>query len=504
MGCLRSSATCNIQECAQVGDGMVIPTDCLAMEDLGSEFEEYVFEKLVEGSSDVSARKAKVDSALDNLAQQLDSKDIASPFLNFMTSVGEQQETRTRAETYYRTVQTLEDLKPIVEQYIQSKMTGSDSGSAKDIINKIAYSSSVFLRCALARSFESEASTSSPPGTLAPEAAAAASFFVPLVGAQLRNDEVIKSLVSSGIGNSDIEDLSNYLGVDLPMSQNLKYDTRNWLFPQSAGPSGPDNVNSENSALPWQNLTKEEMSDKVGSKITLLNELFSILEIQTSRDDKELSDFMAASALFFLISDGKTPSSPYYITLHSGKRIPIVGPVAMAFPAASEFIPGLSASSNVLDPKSDPPASPNWFSKGSGGALNPVAPTDADIASVLYKAATLRFTVSSESYKDANSKVDPANFYILDLVSGDRIPSNMSQQMDQDVKHVLLEAQLEFGKGVWAGGWAGGGAFAVGVDNWEEGKSSAAAWLGMSRGRQDMIALFAWVVMGSILAERVF
>ena len=142
--------------------------------------------------------------------------------------------------------------------------------------------------------------------TLPPAAAAAASFFVPVVAAQLRNDQLIKALESASsldLGTSSIGDLAGYLEAKLPKSPNLQYDTRNWIFSglnNQALVNDTENAISEASALLEQSFVKEEMSKSAGLHVTLTNELHAVLELETSRKEKNLSDFMAASALSLL------------------------------------------------------------------------------------------------------------------------------------------------------------------------------------------------------------
>ena len=94
----------------------------------------------------------------------------------------------------------------------------------------------------------------------------------------------------------------------------------------------------------------------------------------------------------------------------------------MVFPAASDFIPGSGTRANASDPNSDLNANPNGITKGTGGGLNPVSPTDADIASVLYKSATLRLQIDPVHYVDAKPKINASqHFYVLDLISGKEI-----------------------------------------------------------------------------------
>ena len=514
MACLRSSPRCNVPECSQVNNiQKVIPTECQGQEYLGDQFEEYVFRELVQNSSfsDVSSQQAKANSTVNYLTQQIQGGKIGSPFLNFMMSVGVEQDTRKLVQIYYGTVEVFGDLQPIFVKYIQGEIGSSDKGSIKDTIGKIARSHSQFLKCGISPSYfvqsnqTSESSQSirrrdstSTGVTLPPAAAAAASFFVPVVGVQLRNNEVIKALLSSkslGLGNSSIEDLVEYLQGELPHSSELKFDTRNWLFPNPVGTQGSVNNNSESSALLDQSLVKQEMSKEAGSNVTFINELLTKMELDTSRDDQRLSDFMAASGLFFATPDGSQASKPIEVKTGAG-GFTIVGPIGMVFPAASEFIPGMGASSNVSNPRASAPTEPNYFPPGSGGALSPVAPTDADITSVLYKSATLRIHVDPKHYIDADPKIDPSSqFYILDLVSGKKIPHNFDSTGNSSV-YGTLEAQLGFGNGVWAGGWGGGGAFAVGVENWvEKPKGSATRMRMLTVNNQGILAVLGWVTM---------
>ena len=314
---------------------------------------------------------------------------------------------------------------------------------------------------------------------------------------------MIKALQSSkslDLGTLSIQDLAGYLQGELPLSSALKFDTRNWLFPNTAGNQGAVDDNSESSALLGQSLIKQELSKQAGSEVTLTNELLTKLEIDTSRDDQRLADFMAASGLFFATHDGSQASKPIEIII-GAEQFKIVGPVGMMFPAASEFIPGMGANSNVSNPSTSAPKEPNWFPPGSGGALNPVVPTDSDITSVLYQSATLRLHVDPKHYMDADPRIDPSHqFYILDLVSGKKIQHHYDNTDSSE--YGALEAKLGFGHGVWAGGWGGGGAFAVGVENWVERQKSAGTKRGMLNGNnQEILAVTLWVTVVIMLTN---
>ena len=173
----------------------------------------------------------------------------------------------------------------------------------------------------------------------------------------------------------------------------------------------------------------------------------------------------------------------------------------MVFPAASDFIPGSGTRANASDPNSNPSDNPNGITKGAGGGLNPVAPTDADIASVLYKSAVLRLQIDPVHYVDAKPKINATqHFYVLDLVSGQEITSKYTvlsiggkDREGNPMEFGMLEAQLEFGQGVWAGGWSGGGAFAVGVKDWVESGGATVEWKGV----------WGWVMVVIMLAEAV-
>ena len=466
-------------------------------EDLGGEFEQNIFTGLVQGDSfsDVSGRQGKADSAINDLVQQINNQEIASPFLNFMLSAGLSRDTKDLAQTYYSTIQVFDDLQPVMVEYFQQKVGDSDSESIKDTLNNVTRSHSQFMKCSVGASYfaqsqDSKSSTTASKATLPPAAAAAASFFVPVVAAQLRNDQLIKALESSSsldLSTSSIKDLASYLQAQLPMSSALQFDTRNWVFSSPAnsqGDAGSD-TDSESAALLEQSFVKEEMSKKAGSQVTLINELHTILELETSRDDQRLSDFMAASGLFFPTPDGHQAFQPLQISIN-GSSFTIVGPIGMVFPAASDFIPGMGTRSNASDPNSNESANPNGFAKGAGGGLEPVSPTDADIASVLYKSATLRLHIDPVHYMDAKPKINASqHFYILDLVSGQEISSKYTissiggdDRQGKPLEFGVLEAQLQFGQGIWAGGWSGGGAFAVGVKDWvaSDGASLKEMW----------------------------
>ena len=514
MACLRSSPGCKIPECDMVKNvRKFVPLACQGGEDLGSEFEEAIFSDLVQGSSfsDVAGQQGKANLAVKDLAQQIDNKDIASPFLNFMLSAGEARDTQSLAKTYYSTVQVFDDLQPILDNYFKGKVADSDSGSIRGILNQLAHSHSQFMRCGVGVSYfaqttDNKGSSASKAVTLPPAAAAAASFFVPVVAAQLRNDQLIKAIESTSsldLGSASIADLADYLRAQLPKSPNLQYDTRNWLFPGSNN-NGTGNAISEASALLEQSFVKEEMSKSGGSHVTLTNELYAVLELETSRKEKNLSDFMAASGLFFATPNGDQAFKPIKLSIE-GRSFTIVGPIGMVFPAASDFIPGSGTRANASDPKSNPSENPNGITKGTGGGLNPVPPTDADLASVLYKSATLRLQIDPVHYVDARPKINASqHFYVLDLVSGKEIPGTYSvlsvggkDREGNPMEFGMLEAQLEFGQGVWAGGWSGGGAFAVGVRDWVELQSDAATFNGMWRG---VPILWGWVMVVILVA----
>ena len=509
MACLGSSPGCNIPECSMVADVQkIIPPACKG-QDLGGEFEQNIFTGLVQGDSfsDVSGRQGKADSVINDLVQQIDNKEIASPFLNFMLSAGVSQDTQNLAQIYYSTIQVFDDLQPIMVEYLRQKVGDSDSESIKDTLNNITHSHSQFMKCSVGASYFAQsqgskksttASKASPP----PAAAAAASFFVPVVAAQLRNDQLIKALETSSsldLSTSSIRNLASYLHAQLPMSPALQFDTRNWVFSNHANSQGDAESDSESSALLEQSFVKEEMSKKVGSQITLINELHTILELVTSRDDQRLSDFMAASGLFFPTPNGNQAFKPIPITI-GGNSFKIVGPIGMIFPAASDFIPGMGTRLNASDPNSNESANPNGFAKGAGGGLTPVSPTSADIASVLYRSATLRLHIDPVHYMDAKPKINASqHFYILDLVSGQEISSKYTIQsiggndcQGKPLEFGVLEAQLKFGQGIWAGGWSGGGAFAVGVKDWvaSDGASLKEMW--------KNIPIWGWV-MGVIV-----
>ena len=514
MACLRSSPACKIPECDMVENVRNFVSPACQGEDLGSEFEDGIFSDLVQGSSfsDVAGRLGKVNSAVKDLAQKIDNKDIASPFLNFMLSAGEtRNSTQSLAKTYYSTIQVFDDLQPILDKYLQGKVGESDSGSIEETITKLAHSHSQFMKCSVGVSYfaqtaDNKGSGASKAVTLPPAAAAAASFFVPVVAAQLRNDQLIKALESSSsldLSSASIKDLADYLKAQLPESPNLQYDTRNWIFPGSNEKTldnGTESAISEDSALLEQSFVKQEMSKSGGSHVTLTNELYAVLEIETSRKEKNLSDFVAASGLFFATPNGDQAFKPIKLSV-AGSPFTIVGPIGMVFPAASDFIPGSGTRANASDPNSNPSDSPNGIAKGAGGGLNPVTPTDADISSVLYKSATLRLQIDPVHYVDAKPKINASqHFYILDLVSRQEIISRYSVLSiggkDRDgnpMEYGMLEAQLEFGQGVWAGGWSGGGAFAVGVKDWVESGGATLKWGGV----------LGWVMVVIILGEAI-
>ena len=192
MACLRSSPLCDIPECSEVNNIQhVIPPGCKDKGYLGSQFEEYIFKELVQESSfsDVSGRQAKMISTINQLTQQIEKKEIGSPFLNFMMSVGVVQDTRKVVQIYYGTIGAFEDLQPIFVKYIHKEIGSSNKGSIKDTIRNISQSHSQFLRCGIAPSYFAQSTDyeqsikrrDSTPITaqLPPAAAAAASFFVP-------------------------------------------------------------------------------------------------------------------------------------------------------------------------------------------------------------------------------------------------------------------------------------------------------------------------------------
>ena len=520
MACLRSSPGCKIPECDMVENVRnFVPPTCKEGGDLGSEFEEAIFSDLVQGDSfsDVASRLGKGDSAVKDLAQKIDSNQVASPFLNFMLSAGETRDTQSLAKTYYSTVQVFDDLQPILDKYFQGKVSDSDSGSIEETLNQLAHSHSQFMKCSVGAAYfaqtpDNKGSSASKAVTLPPAAAAAASFFVPVVAAQLRNDQLVKALQSTsslGLDSASVADLAGYLKAKLPKSQDLQYDTRNWIFPASKNQAlnnDTGNPISEDSALLEQSFVKEEMSKSVGSQVTLTNELHAVLEVEASRKEKSLSDFMAASGLFFATPNGDQAFKPMKLSV-AGSPFTIVGPIGMVFPAASDFIPGSGTRKNASDPDSDPSENSNGISKGTGGGLNPVAPTDADLASVLYKSATLRLQIDPVHYVDAKPKINASqHFYVLDLVSGKEIPAKYSvlsvggkDREGNPMEFGMLEAQLEYGQGVWAGGWNGGGAFAVGVRDWVETADAAT----LRRMRQSVPYVLGWVLVVLVFVEAI-
>jgi len=115
-------------------------------------------------------------------------------------------------------------------------------------------------------------------------------------------------------------------------------------------------------------------------------------------------------------------------------------------------------------------------------------------------------------YIDAKPKItNPGDhFYILDLVSGKEIPSKYSVQNrggkgrdGQPMEFGVLEAEIAYGKGVWAGGWGGGGAFAVAVKGWVEAESGAVGRGGWRGGSGGIVEILGWVGISMTLTSTV-
>jgi len=499
-------------------------------EHLGSEFEEGIFGELIRGSGfgDIEGRKAKTDAAIEDLVGKVRGGDVGSPFLNLILGIiaagdGTGTDTEALVGGYYGTVQVFDDLQPLFDKYIQTKLrglSGRSLSSLQQTIDNISRSHSQLLKCGIGPSFASQAAPNvksntattsvKTNGTLPVAAAAAASLFVPLVAAQLRNDRIIKAVMPTDTrnNNTDISTLSELLNAQLPISPALKFDTRNWIYtstdPSNAAP------NSESFSLLEQALTKQELSDEAGTDFEITTELHAIMDLTiSSRTNKQLSDFMAIMAMFFPTSNGTQAYKPTRITT-AGKEYPIIGPVGVIFPAVSDLIPGYRASPNITSQSTTSNPNTNGFPAGSGGALNPVPPTDSDISAVLYSAATLRMHIDPVHYIDAKPKItNPGDhFYILDLVSGKEIPSKYSVQYrggkgrdGQAMEFGVLEAEIEYGKGVWAGGWGGGGAFAVAVKGWVEAESGAVGREGWRRRSGGIVEVLGWVGVAMILTS---
>lgn len=488
MACLRSSSHCGIPECSEVNSlPHIIPPGCKEGEDLGGPFEEHVFTELIQGSSfdNFTARKEKVDGVIASLLQQLETREIASPFLNFMLSVGGDQDTESLVQTYYSSVELLEDLNPIFARYIEGQISACGGVAVKDTVLNIGRTHSTLLKCGLGPSFIAQSipdmnstylrKRDDTPKTYNQDSAGIASFFVPVIGAQKRNEEIIKNLEGQEDPSSFVE-LADDLGAELPVSPDLQDDPKNWIYTQTSGQkkvkrqSGSGkrgNVNSESAALPDEaSFVKKEMSDEVGDKITLINQIVDTegdpedtFVLDTVRNDEGLSDFVAVAGLFPPTPDGFHTTKPNKISRKTGEYT-VVGPVVVIYPANSDLVPGRGIFKRDMEKRQT-----NGVSAGNGGALEAVPPTDQDIGNVLYKSATIRLRVDPKHYVDADTKIDPAkDLYIIDLVSGDGLESTyIEKEVGGEGGSGYVEAQLEFGRGVWAGGWGGGGSFVVGV-----------------------------------------
>lgn len=527
MACLRSSPLCSIPECTEVEAARKITPDACKEGDehRGGEFEEDIFKRLVQatGFGDISGRQAKTDAAVAELTQQIESGNIGSPFLNLMMGIGAfgdgGTDTKALAQGYYSTIQVFSDLQPLFESYIKEKI-GGDGGSGlnslEGIIDSLARSHSQLLKCGVAPSFSAQGvpSINSKTGTpntsnnnenLTPAAAAAASFFIPLVAAQLRNDRIIQAVQSqSGTRDSSpsIADFANLLNAQLPVSPDLQFDISNWLF----GPGPSTNPNSEAFSLLSQSVLKAELSNEAGSSFDLTTKLEGALDLSIpSRTNPDLSDFTAFMGLFFPTANGTHATKPIGITV-AGKAYPIVGPAGVVFPAAGQLIPGFATAGNI---STSGTTNNNVFAQaGGGGAITPIVPTNGDIQSLLYESAILKFLVNPVHYIHANPPITVPrdHLYILDLVSGKEIPSTYSGVVGKDsdgndLEIGKLEATLAFGSGIWGGGWGGGGAFVVGVKDWVDAESgSAVVMVRWRSGTQEwgLKGVVGWV-MGIVL-----
>ena len=79
------------------------------------------------------------------------------------------------------------------------------------------------MKCSVGAAYFAQTADSkgSKAVTLPPAVAAAASFFVPVVAAQIRNDQLVKALQSAGsldLDSASIADLASYLEAKLPKS----------------------------------------------------------------------------------------------------------------------------------------------------------------------------------------------------------------------------------------------------------------------------------------------
>ena len=218
MACLRSSPGCKIPDCDMVENvRKFVQPAC--QEDLGNEFEEDIFTDLVQGDSfsDVASRLGKADSVVKDLAQQIDSKQIASPFLNFMLSTGEARDsTQSLAKTYYSTVQVFYDLQPILDKYFQGKIADSDSGNLKSTCSLALTVYEMQCWCGI---FCSNCGQQGFKGCHPPSSSCRSCIL--LCPAQIRNDQLVKALQSAGsldLDSASIADLASYLEAKLPKS----------------------------------------------------------------------------------------------------------------------------------------------------------------------------------------------------------------------------------------------------------------------------------------------
>ena len=446
----------------------VIPPGCKEGEDLGGKFEEHVFNKLIQGSSfeDITARKEKVDSTIAILTKRIKKREIASPFLNYMFSLGAGKKVEKLVETYYSSVQLFGDLHPIFTKDIHDQLDTCDRGSVKEIVGKIGRTHSTLLKCGLGPSFVAQSfqdmnsthhvrkrATTSTPKTFSPQEGTAASVFISLLGVQNKNQEMVNALQQQDQTDMSIEDIADALDAELPLASSLKPDPRNWVFsaPGSTArkrqaPTG-NNENSESNAV-GGSVEKDEISEETDYQAdTTIEDKDGLISKLESDSDDDLND----SVVEVIIVEGE-PAQP-----NPGNPQVVILP-ANADPSVEKDPAGAATNTRkraILD----------QFPPGTGGALEPVAPTDADIGAVMYKSATLRIQVDPKFKEDPN--IDPSKqLYIQDLVSGKELKTKYLLEKlneDDESETEFLEAKLKFGEGIWAGGWGGGGAFEVKV-----------------------------------------
>ncbi|KAF8470748.1 hypothetical protein BDZ91DRAFT_847047 [Kalaharituber pfeilii] len=519
MACLRSSHSCRVPECPEVEEeeahDMALHGCVKNNEPTGGEFEEEIFRELIEDSKfgDVQGRLSRVQDRINELVKSIENREIGSPFLNLMLAMNGQvgvsngdgeRDTRKLVQAYYSAIQVFEDLQPIFERYIRKKVPTA-SAAPDSTVKEVSRWHAQFLKCGFAPSYATQAKK----GYLTPANAAIASLFIPLAGVQLRNSLMFGAMRE----NSTMQavEFATIVEAELPVSEELRYDIRNWIYrnvEKDGGNTEKDNqgggnANGESAALLEQALGKAELSDEKGTNFDI--KLNSTMEILIKdRTDGNLQDKMAMMGLFFPTANGKESMKPIRISAGPpalGRQVFVVGPVGVVFPAATDLIPGYTTGVNITSSQSNISESDilNSFAAGFGGALKPQVPNETDIRNVMYRDATLRISINPMHYSDANPRIENPEqmLCVVDLVSGTELNGGGVYRVEkrerkdengEEIEYGILEVNMTFGKGVWAGGWGGGGAFAVGVRGWVES-------CGVSIARGGGVWSVMWVVI---------